>query len=129
MGCCRGSKRKRSPAQNTPAPCKIVEQGGASLKLWPANVHGMYQLLVYDSEVNGHVDVQALLAQYNCTGPVATMIKSHIARVMTAINKNPAPFIKHGSAGTSLVKLLRTADAVLGGNQRNGHRVHPFAPR
>jgi len=130
MACCRGKRRSRVPTKNEAAPCTILEQGGASLKLWPANVDGRYQLLVYDSEAKGHVDVQALIYRYNCSGPVATMIRSQVERVMQAISRNPAPFIQHGSAGTSLVNLLRTADTVLGGSQRHGRRrVHPFTRR
>ena len=127
MGCC-GRRRARQEPQNVSAPCKILEQGGAGLKLWPKNIGGKYKLLLKDPEADAFVAVQDYLYAHGCNGPVANMLKSNLSRVEGAINASPTTFTKKYPNGLSLVQLLRTADAVTRSGSSNV-RVHPFAPR
>lgn len=111
------------------APCKILEQGGAGLKLWPKNVGGAYQLMMLDPDTKQFTSVETYLFAHGCKGAVAKMLLSNIARVTTAINKSPTAFTKGSpSSGISLVQLLRTADTVTRTGRRNA-RVHPFSSR
>ena len=108
MGCC--GRRSRVPVQNDPAPCKILEQGGAGLKLWLANTGSGFRVVVKNGSGN-LVDLQALLANYGCSGPMARMLSNNLDRIISAAKKDPTAFRKH-SSGVSLVQLLRTADRV-----------------
>lgn len=128
MGCC-GRRRRATAPQNVPAPCKILEQGGAGLKLWPKNVGGTYQLLVQDPGSGSFMEVTSYLRTYGCNGPVSRMVVSNLQRVLSALNTNPVAFTKNNPTGLSLVQLLRTADAVTRTGSNNDRRVHPFARR
>jgi hypothetical protein len=111
------------------APCKILEQGGAGLKLWPKNVGGTYQLLVRDPGSGSFMEVTSYMHTHGCNGPVSRMIKGSLQRTLSAINTNPTAFTKNNPTGISLVQLLRTTDVVTRSGSNNDHRLHPFARR
>jgi hypothetical protein len=128
MSCCRG-RAKPAPAQNGKPPCKILEQGGANMRFWAMNVQGRYGLYMR-GETGSFVDVANFITTYSCDGPVARTVANNLGRVLLAMNKNPGPFRDQAATGVSLVKLLRTADAVLNpGRSPDGRQLHPFAPR
>lgn len=85
--------------------------------------------MVQDPESSSFIDVLAFLRLHGCQGPVSRMLQSNAQRVLSAFAKNPAAFQTNGAGGFTLVKLLRTADAVFQTGSNHAKRIHPFARR
>lgn len=130
MSCCRGRARTNVNSGRTDAPaCKILEQGGANLRFWVMNVQGTHKLCIR-SDRGDYVDVVSFISMHQCNGPTAQLVVSNLNRVISAMAKSPGAFRSNNSTGVSLVKLLRTADTVLGsGRPANARRLHPFSAR
>ena len=120
--CCGRANRTRAP-NNSSGPCKLIEERGASLKLWPKNVGGTFRLLV-KNESGSFIDALAFISSNGCAGAASQVVVSNANHVLSAAAKNPAPFLDHSASGLSLVGLLQLADRIHKvGRARDGRKL------
>ena len=121
--CCGRANRTRS-VSNSSGPCKLIEESGAALKLWPKNVGGRFRLLV-KNESGSFIDALAFITANACSGPASKVVVGNANHVLSAAAKNPAPFLNHSASGLSLVGLLQLADQIHKvGRARDGRKLH-----
>jgi len=109
--CCRG-RSKTIYADGDPTACRELESVGSGLQVWVMNIRGSYQV-VLKRPSGGFVTASSFLAAYGCKGPTASLLRSNLDRVASAMTRNPVALQRFVSAGTSIVQLFKAVDAAL----------------
>lgn len=110
MGCCGRPRHRSVYNQNDPTPCKVLEQGGASLRLWILSTSAGHRVVIKSS--GSMIELSSFLGTYGCSGPTARMLQNNLARISAAVNNDPATFKRYSGKGVSMVQLLKLVDAV-----------------
>jgi hypothetical protein len=121
--CCRGRDRIHRLASSDP-DCKILESGGAGIRLWPISTDKGIQVTVR-TQRNGYIEVGAFLATRRCTGPTTNMLRRYLDVIRMSAAQYPSEFLSYRSTGVSLTEVIRLAERL---SKSRSHHVTPVLP-
>lgn len=106
MGCCGRKTRQR--VDGSPL-CKLLEEGGATLVVWPVvTATGIFiTVKVPLGRQIQRVDIFSFMDSTNCHGATARWLRSELPKVRAAMDSSPGLFSGYTTAGISLGKLCQ----------------------